>query len=29
MLSGGMEMSDWIKNALRVPDVTARIKDKH
>ncbi len=28
MLSGGMDRSDWVKNALRLPDVTVRIKDK-
>src|SRR5215472_1066007 len=28
MLSGGMDRSDWVKNALRVPDVTVRIKDR-
>ncbi len=28
MLSGGMDSSDWVKNALRVPDVTVRIKDR-
>src|SRR5215469_17766582 len=28
MLSGGMDRSDWVKNALRLPDVTVRIKDR-
>ena len=28
MLSGGMDRSDWVKNALRLPDVTVRINDK-
>jgi deazaflavin-dependent oxidoreductase (nitroreductase family) len=28
MLSGGMDGSDWVKNALRLPDVTVRIKDR-
>jgi deazaflavin-dependent oxidoreductase (nitroreductase family) len=28
MLSGGMDRSDWVKNALRLPDVTVRIKNK-
>jgi deazaflavin-dependent oxidoreductase (nitroreductase family) len=28
MLSGGMDRSDWVKNALHLPDVTVRIKDR-
>jgi deazaflavin-dependent oxidoreductase (nitroreductase family) len=28
MLSGGMDGSDWVKNALRLPDVMVRIKDR-
>jgi len=28
MLSGGMDRSDWVKNALHLPDVTVGIKDK-
>ena len=28
MLSGGMDRSDWVKNALRLSDVTVRIKDR-
>ena len=28
MLSGGRDTSDWVKNALRLPDVTVRIKDR-
>jgi deazaflavin-dependent oxidoreductase (nitroreductase family) len=28
MLSGGMDRSDWVKNALRLPDATVRIKDR-
>lgn len=28
MLSGGMDRSDWVKNALRLPDVTVRINDR-
>jgi deazaflavin-dependent oxidoreductase (nitroreductase family) len=27
MLSGGMDRSDWVKNALHLPDVTVRIKE--
>lgn len=27
MLSGGMDRSDWVKNALRLPDVVVKIKD--
>ena len=27
MLSGGMERSDWVKNAWRQPNVTVKIKD--
>src|SRR6266496_2998595 len=27
MLSGGMEQSDWVKNAWRQPNVTVTIKD--
>jgi deazaflavin-dependent oxidoreductase (nitroreductase family) len=27
MLSGGRDRSDWVKNALHLPDVTVRIKD--
>jgi nitroimidazol reductase NimA-like FMN-containing flavoprotein (pyridoxamine 5'-phosphate oxidase superfamily) len=27
MLSGGMDRSDWVKNIMRVADVTVRIKD--
>jgi deazaflavin-dependent oxidoreductase (nitroreductase family) len=28
MLSGGGDRSDWVKNALRLPDVMVRIKDR-
>ena len=28
MLSGGMDRSDWVKNALQLPDVMVRIKDR-
>jgi hypothetical protein len=28
MLSGGRDRSDWVKNALHLPDVTVRIKDR-
>jgi hypothetical protein len=28
MLSGGMDRSDWVKNALHLPNVTVKIKDK-
>src|SRR5437763_6924509 len=28
MLSGGMDRSDWVKNALRLPDVMVRIQNK-
>ena len=28
MLSGGMGRSDWVKNALRLPDVMVRMKDR-
>lgn len=28
LLSGGMERSDWVKNAWRQPDVTVRITDQ-
>jgi deazaflavin-dependent oxidoreductase (nitroreductase family) len=28
MLSGGRDRSDWVKNALKLPDVTVRIKDQ-
>lgn len=28
MLSGGRDRSDWVKNAMRLPDVTVRIKDR-
>ena len=28
MLSGGMDRSDWVKNLLRLPDVTVRLKDR-
>jgi deazaflavin-dependent oxidoreductase (nitroreductase family) len=28
MLSGGMDRSDWVKNALHLPDVMVRIKDR-
>ena len=28
MLSGGMDRSDWVKNARHLPDVTVRIKDR-
>lgn len=27
MLSGGMERSDWVKNAWQQPDVSVKIKD--
>ena len=27
MLSGGMERSDWVKNAWRQPNITVKIKD--
>lgn len=29
MLSGGGTKADWIKNALRTPDVRVRIRDTH
>lgn len=29
MLSGGKDKSDWVKNALRQPNVTIKIKDSH
>lgn len=29
MLAGGREKSDWVKNALRRPDVQVRMRDKH
>lgn len=28
MLSGGMDRADWVKNALHLPDVTVRIRDR-
>ena len=28
MLSGGMDRSDWVKNARHLPDVMVRIKDR-
>ena len=28
MLSGGMDRSDWVKNALYLPDVTVRMNDR-
>jgi deazaflavin-dependent oxidoreductase (nitroreductase family) len=28
MLSGGMDRSDWVKNAQHQPDVTVKIKDR-
>jgi len=28
MLSDGMDRSDWVKNTLRLPDVTVKIKDR-
>jgi deazaflavin-dependent oxidoreductase (nitroreductase family) len=29
MLSGGRDKADWIKNALRTPEVDVRIRDQH
>jgi deazaflavin-dependent oxidoreductase (nitroreductase family) len=29
MLSGGRDAADWVKNALRTPDVSIRIRDVH
>ena len=29
MLSGGRDQADWIKNALRTPEVSVRIRDLH
>ena len=29
MLSGGRDKADWIKNALRTPEVNVRIGDQH
>lgn len=27
LLSGGMDRSDWVRNAWRLPDVTVKVKD--
>lgn len=28
MLSGGLDKADWVKNLLRLPDVTVRIRER-